>query len=144
MTQLNVSEFERIMKLNRHFTLLSIASGAANEPTGVFVSKEPGLGGSRTKTSAKVIIPAKSTNTSTDHKDSTGLSSPKGALLGLASYDSDDDDDDDGSNADGKDKIPISNLSSKANAGAVNTEGKLQPNTHVVLLCRCRIINLDA
>jgi hypothetical protein len=121
--------------------LLTIASGAANEPTG-------GLGGSRTKTSAKVVLPAKSTN-STDHKDSTGLSSPKGALLGLASYDSDDDDDDDDdadadgkdkmpisnfsdddddddddADADGKDKMPISNLSSKANAGAVNTEGK--------------------
>jgi hypothetical protein len=112
------------MKLNRHFTLLTIASGAANEPAGVFGSKEPGLGGSRTKTSAKVVLPAKSTN-STDHKDSTGLSSPKGALLGLASYDSDDDDDDDNdAEADGKDKIPISNLSSNANAGAVNTEGK--------------------
>lgn len=97
--------------------MLTIASGAANEPTG-------GLGGSRTKTSAKVVLPAKSTN-STDHKDSTGLSSPKGALLGLASYDSDDDDDDDDdADADGKDKMPISNLSSKANAGAVNTEGK--------------------
>jgi len=114
------------MKVNRHFTLLTITSGAANEPTGVFGSKEPGLGGSRTKTSAKVVLPAKSTN-STDHKDSTGLSSPKGALLGLASYDSDDDDDDDDdddADADGKDKIPISNLSSNANAGAVNTEGK--------------------
>lgn len=53
---------------------------------------------------------------------STGLSSPKGALLGLASYDSDDDDDAD---TDSKDKMPISNLSSKDNAGAVNTEGKL-------------------
>jgi len=97
-------------------------SAESNEPAGVFGSKEPGLGGSRTKTSAKVVLPAKSTN-STDHKDSTGLSSPKGALLGLASYDSDDDDDDDNdAEADGKDKIPISNLSSNANAGAVNTE----------------------
>ena len=112
------------MKVNRHFTLLTITSGAANEPTGVLGSKEPGLGGSRTKTSAKVVLPAKSTN-STDHKDSAGLSSPKGALLGLANYDSDDDDgDDDNADADGKDKIPISNLSSNANAGAVNTEGK--------------------
>jgi beta-arabinofuranosyltransferase len=109
------------MQLNRHFTLLIIASGAANEATGVFGSKETGLGRSRAKASAKVVLPAKSTNSS-DHKDSTGLSSPKGALLGLASYDSDDDDDAD---TDSKDKMPISNLSSKDNAGAVNTEGKL-------------------
>ncbi|ONM12607.1 cyclin-related [Zea mays] len=90
-----------------------------NEATGVFGSKETGLGRSRAKASAKVVLPAKSTNSS-DHKDSTGLSSPKGALLGLASYDSDDDDDAD---TDSKDKMPISNLSSKDNAGAVNTEG---------------------
>lgn len=128
---------ELIIKLNRHFTLLIIVSGPANEPPSVFGSKEPGLGGSRTKTSAKVVLPAKSTSTSADHKDSTGLSSPKGALLGLASYDSDEDDD-----TDGKDKIPISNLSTEANAGTAHTEGKLQPNTHVLLLSR--IINLDA
>ncbi|OEL31924.1 hypothetical protein BAE44_0007061 [Dichanthelium oligosanthes] len=93
------------------------SSAEFNEPAGVFGSKEPGLGESRTNTSAKVVLPAKPTNiSSSDHKDSTGLSSPKGALLGLASYDSDDDDDD----GDGKDKFPISNLS--ANAGAANTE----------------------
>ena len=92
--------------------------GAANDPAGVFGSKELGLGEARTKTLAEVL-PAKPTNiSSSDHKDSTGLSSPKGALLGLASYDSDDDDDNDI-----KDKIPISDLS--ANAGVANTEGKL-------------------
>lgn len=70
------------------------------------------------------MLPAKPANiSSSDHKGSTGLSSPKGALLGLASYDSDDDDDDD-NGGDGKDKIPMSGLS--ANAGAANAEeGKL-------------------
>jgi len=93
--------------------------GAANDPAGVFGSKELGLGEARTKTSAKILLPAKPTNiSSSDHKISNGLSSPKGALLGLASYDSDDDDDNDI-----KDKIPISDLS--ANAGVANTEGKL-------------------
>jgi len=109
-------------KLNRNLITDCFASGAANEPAGVLGSKEPGLGEARTKTLAEVL-PAKPTNiSSSDHKDSTGLSSPKGALLGLASYDSDDDDDDDDDN-DIKDKIPISDLS--ANAGVANTEGKL-------------------
>ncbi|KAL6844123.1 hypothetical protein ACP4OV_025796 [Aristida adscensionis] len=91
------------------------SSAESNEPTGVFVSKEPDPGESKTKTSAKVL-PAKPTNdSSSDRKDSSGLSSPKGALLGLASYDSDDDDDDDG-----EDKIPKSNLSSETNATAAN------------------------
>ncbi|WVZ87546.1 hypothetical protein U9M48_034168 [Paspalum notatum var. saurae] len=96
------------------------SSAESNEPTGVFGSKEPGLGGSRTNTSAKLVLPPKPTNISTsDHKDSSVLSSPKGALLGLASYDSDDDDDEVG----GKDNFPISNFSSEANAGAANIEG---------------------
>ncbi|KAG2569497.1 hypothetical protein PVAP13_7NG424100 [Panicum virgatum] len=95
------------------------SSAESNEPAGVLGSKEPGLGEARTKTLAEVL-PAKPTNiSSSDHKDSTGLSSPKGALLGLASYDSDDDDDDDDNDI--KDKIPISDLS--ANAGVANTEG---------------------
>ncbi|PUZ49329.1 hypothetical protein GQ55_7G317600 [Panicum hallii var. hallii] len=92
------------------------SSAESNEPAGVG-SKEHGPGEARTKTTAKVLLPAKPTNiSSSDHKDSTGLSSPKGALLGLASYDSDDDDDDN----DSKDKIPISDLS--ANACVANTE----------------------
>ncbi|RCV15024.1 hypothetical protein SETIT_3G026000v2 [Setaria italica] len=96
------------------------SSAEANGPTDVSGSKEPGLGVSRTRTSAKVVLPAKPANiSSSDHKGSTGLSSPKGALLGLASYDSDDDDDDD-NGGDGKDKIPMSGLS--ANAGAANAE----------------------
>ncbi|CAL5024929.1 unnamed protein product [Urochloa decumbens] len=86
----------------------------SNEPTDVFGSKEPTLEESRTKTSAKVVLSAKPAKGASDHKDSTVLSSPKGALLGLASYDSDDDDDDD--DGDGKDKVPMSDLS--ANAGA--------------------------
>ncbi|CAN6241259.1 unnamed protein product [Urochloa humidicola] len=91
-----------------------------------FGSKEPGLGESRTKTSAKVVLSAKTANiSSSDHKDSTGLGSPKGALLGLASYDSDDDDDDDG---DGKDKIPMSDLSANAGAGDKSTPGKRHVN----------------
>jgi len=95
------------------------SSAESNEPAGVLGSKEPGLGEARTKTLAEVL-PAKPTNiSSSDHKDSTGLSSPKGALLGLASYDSDEDDDDDDNDI--KDKIPISDLS--ANAGVANTEG---------------------
>ncbi|RLM65180.1 serine/arginine repetitive matrix protein 2 isoform X2 [Panicum miliaceum] len=92
------------------------SSAESNEPAGVG-SKEPGPREARTKTTAKVLLPAKPTNiSSSDHKDSTGLSSPKGALLGLASYDSDDNDDDN----DSKDKIPMSDLS--ANAGVANTE----------------------
>ncbi|CAL5029509.1 unnamed protein product [Urochloa decumbens] len=86
----------------------------SNEPTDVFGSKGPRLEESRTKTSAKVVLSAKPAKGASDHKDSTGLSSPKGALLSLASYDSDDDDDDD--DGDGKDKVPMSDLS--ANAGA--------------------------
>ncbi|KAL5662251.1 hypothetical protein ACJX0J_029376, partial [Zea mays] len=117
-----------INKINKKFNSIVSARGnskleddsaESNEATGVFGSNETGLGRSRTKASAKVVLPAKSTN-SFDHKDSTGLSSLKGALLGLASYDSDDDDDAD---TDSKDKMPISNLSSKDNAGDINTEG---------------------
>ncbi|CAD6259193.1 unnamed protein product [Miscanthus lutarioriparius] len=81
-------------------------SAESNEPTGVFGSKEPGLGGSRTKTSAKVVLL---------------LSQPMALIIKIVL--DDDDGDDDNADADVKDKIPISNLSSKANAGAVNTEG---------------------
>ncbi|XP_062184503.1 uncharacterized protein LOC133888325 isoform X2 [Phragmites australis] len=96
------------------------SSAESNEPTGIFGSKEPNLGESKTKTSAKVVLSATPTNiSSSDRKDSIGLSSPKGALLGLASYDSDDDDEDEG---DGEAKIPSSNLSSEANASAANPE----------------------
>jgi beta-arabinofuranosyltransferase len=81
--------------------------------------KEPGE--SKTKTPAKVILPAKPPNIiSSDHRDSKELSSGKGALLGLANYNSDDDDDDSG---DGNDK-PVSNLSSETNAGTANPEKK--------------------
>uniref|UniRef100_A0A453K030 Uncharacterized protein n=1 Tax=Aegilops tauschii subsp. strangulata TaxID=200361 RepID=A0A453K030_AEGTS len=67
---------------------------AANETTGVSSSKELGLGESEVKTTAKGVVPAKPNNvSSTGRSDGTGLSSPKGALLGLASYDSDDEDD---------------------------------------------------
>ncbi|CAN6236539.1 unnamed protein product [Urochloa humidicola] len=103
------------------------SSAESNEPTDVSGSKEPGLGESRTKTSAKVVLSAKPANiSSSDHKDSTGLSSPKGALLGLASYDSDDDDNDD--DGDGKDKIPLSDLPANAGAGDKGTLGKQHMN----------------
>ncbi|KAL6651877.1 hypothetical protein ACP70R_010802 [Stipagrostis hirtigluma subsp. patula] len=98
-------------------------SAESNEPTRVVGSKEPDLGGSKTKTSAKVVLPAKPTNIgSSDKKESSGLSSPKGALLGLANYDSDDDDDDDDGGGDSEGKIPMSNLSSETNKGAANPE----------------------
>uniref|UniRef100_A0A0D3G188 Uncharacterized protein n=1 Tax=Oryza barthii TaxID=65489 RepID=A0A0D3G188_9ORYZ len=90
-------------------------SAEPNEPTRVSSVKGPGLGESKPKVSAKVVVPAKPTNVSSaDHSDGTGLSSPKGALLGLASYDSDDEDDD----GDNEDKVPVSNLSSETKAGA--------------------------
>ncbi|CAL5024930.1 unnamed protein product [Urochloa decumbens] len=98
----------------------------SNEPTDVFGSKEPTLEESRTKTSAKVVLSAKPAKGASDHKDSTVLSSPKGALLGLASYDSDDDDDDD--DGDGKDKVPMSDLSANAGAGDKSTLGKRHVN----------------
>jgi beta-arabinofuranosyltransferase len=85
---------------------------------GVSALKEPGE--SKTKTPAKVILPAKPPNIiSSDHRDSKELSSGKGALLGLANYNSDDDDD----SGDGNDK-PLSNLSSETNAGTANPEKK--------------------
>uniref|UniRef100_A0A0E0PF78 Uncharacterized protein n=1 Tax=Oryza rufipogon TaxID=4529 RepID=A0A0E0PF78_ORYRU len=90
-------------------------SAEPNEPTRVSSVKGPGLGESKPKVSAKVVVPAKPTNVSSaDHSDGTGLSSPKGALLGLASYDSDDEDDE----GDNEDKVPVSNLSSETKAGA--------------------------
>ncbi|CAN6250510.1 unnamed protein product [Urochloa humidicola] len=104
------------------------SSAESSEPADGFGSKEPGLGESRTKTSAKVVLSAKTANiSSSDHKDSTGLGSPIGALLGLASYDSDDDDDD-GDDGDGKDKIPMSDLSANAGAGDKSTLGKRHVN----------------
>ncbi|CAO2036881.1 unnamed protein product [Urochloa humidicola] len=104
------------------------SSAEPSEPADGFGPKEPGLGESRTKTSAKVVLSAKTANiSSSDHKDSTGLGSPKGALLGLASYDSDDDDDD-GDDGDGKDKIPMSDLSANAGAGDKSTLGKRHVN----------------
>ena len=97
---------------------------AANETTGVSSSKELGLGESKVKTTAKVVVPAKPNNVgSTGHSDGTGLSSPKGALLGLASYDSDDEGD-----GDGKGLIP--NLSSEIKVGAAHPkESKFLKNT---------------
>ena len=57
------------------------------------------------KTTAKVVVLAKPNNvSSTGRSDGTGLSSPKGVLLGLASYDSDDEDDE--GDGDGKGVIP--------------------------------------
>uniref|UniRef100_A0A8R7PKQ2 Uncharacterized protein n=1 Tax=Triticum urartu TaxID=4572 RepID=A0A8R7PKQ2_TRIUA len=82
------------------------SSAETNETTGVSSSKDLGLGEAKVKTTAKVVVPAKPNNvSSTGHSDGNGLSSPKGALLGLASYDSDDEDDEgdgDGENVDGE------------------------------------------
>ncbi|XP_044326387.1 cylicin-1 isoform X2 [Triticum aestivum] len=82
------------------------SSAEPNETTGVSSSKDLGLGESKVKTTAKVVVPAKPNNvSSTGRSDGNGLSSPKGALLGLASYDSDDEDDEgdgDGENVDGE------------------------------------------
>ncbi|KAM3390336.1 hypothetical protein ACQJBY_012123 [Aegilops geniculata] len=82
------------------------SSAESNETTGVSSSKDLGLGESKVKTTAKVVVPAKPNNvSSTGPSDGNGLSSPKGALLGLASYDSDEEDDEgdgDGENADGE------------------------------------------
>ncbi|TVU16454.1 hypothetical protein EJB05_40020, partial [Eragrostis curvula] len=65
------------------------SSAEFNEPTGVSALES---GESKTRTPTKVVLPAKPPNISAgDHRDSSGLSSPKGALLGLANYDSDDD-----------------------------------------------------
>ncbi|KAM3370754.1 hypothetical protein ACQJBY_018218 [Aegilops geniculata] len=80
------------------------SSAEPNETTGVSSSKDLGLGESKVKTTAKVVVPAKPNNVSST-SDGNGLSSPKGALLGLASYDSDDEDDEgdgDGENVDGE------------------------------------------
>uniref|UniRef100_A0A0D9WAR0 Uncharacterized protein n=1 Tax=Leersia perrieri TaxID=77586 RepID=A0A0D9WAR0_9ORYZ len=66
------------------------SSTEPTEPTRVSSVKGPHLG---LKVSAKVV-PAKPTNVSSaDHSDGTGSSPKGGALLGLASYDSDDEDD---------------------------------------------------
>ncbi|XP_062227012.1 uncharacterized protein LOC133925170 [Phragmites australis] len=93
------------------------SSVESNESTGSFGSKEPDLGESKTKTLAIVVLPVKPTNiSSSDSKGSTGLSSPKGALLSLANYDSDDD------NSDSDNKIPVPNLSSETNVGTANPE----------------------
>ncbi|KAK3143467.1 hypothetical protein QOZ80_4AG0300690 [Eleusine coracana subsp. coracana] len=94
-----------------------------NEPAGAAALKEPGE--SKTKTSAKVVLPAKPSNiTSSDHRDSSGLSSGKGALLGLANYNSDDDDE----SGDSDDK-PVSNLSSETNTGTANPEKYSSPGS---------------
>uniref|UniRef100_A0A0E0KWA8 Uncharacterized protein n=1 Tax=Oryza punctata TaxID=4537 RepID=A0A0E0KWA8_ORYPU len=95
------------------------SSAESNEPTRVSSVKGPGLGESKPKVPAKVAVPAKPTNVrSAEHSDGTGLSSPKGALLGLASYDSDDEDDE----GDDEDKVPVSNLLSETKAGAAHPE----------------------
>jgi hypothetical protein len=102
---------------------------AVNETAGVSSSKGPDLGESKVKTTTKVVVAAKPTNVSTtDRSDGTGLSSPKGALLGLASYDSDDEDDDGG----GDGKSLISNLSSETKVGAAHPEESkyTSKNTH--------------
>uniref|UniRef100_A0A8R7Q9J8 Uncharacterized protein n=1 Tax=Triticum urartu TaxID=4572 RepID=A0A8R7Q9J8_TRIUA len=85
------------------------SSAEPNETTGVSSSKELGLGESKVKTTAKVVVLAKPNNVSSTRSDGTGLSSPKGVLLGLASYDSDDEDDE----GDGDGKGLILNLSSE-------------------------------
>ncbi|KAF0890938.1 hypothetical protein E2562_005063 [Oryza meyeriana var. granulata] len=95
------------------------SSAESNEPAKVSSVKVPVLGESKLKVSAKVVVPAKPTNViSADHSDGTGLSFPKGALLGLASYDSDDENDE----GDDEDKVPVSNLSSETKAGAAHSE----------------------
>jgi hypothetical protein len=100
---------------------------AANETTGVSSSKEPDLGESKVKTTAKVVTAKPTSVSSIDRSDGTGLSSPKGALLGLASYDSDDEDDD----GDGDGKSLISNLSSEIKVGAAHPEkSKFLKNIH--------------
>ncbi|KAL5216707.1 hypothetical protein ABZP36_008108 [Zizania latifolia] len=88
------------------------SSAEPNELTRDSTLEGSGLGESKPKISAKVVVPVKPTNVSlVDPSDRVGLSSPKGALLGLASYDSDDDD-----------KIPMSNLSSEIKSGAAQPE----------------------
>jgi beta-arabinofuranosyltransferase len=112
-------------KLTHYFTNHCFY-GAANEPPGVSALKEPGE--SKTKTSAKVVLPAVLPNIdSSDHRDSSELSSIKGSLLGLANYNSDYDDDD---SDDDNDK-PVSNLSSETNAGTANPE---KTNLHMEAL----------
>ncbi|XP_006653845.2 arginine/serine-rich protein PNISR isoform X2 [Oryza brachyantha] len=94
------------------------SSAEPNEPTRVSSVKGPGLGESKPMVAAKVVLPAKTTNASSaNHSDCTELSSPKGALLGLASYDSDDEDDE----GDAEDKVPASNLS-ETKAGTAHPE----------------------
>ncbi|XP_048559585.1 cylicin-1-like isoform X3 [Triticum urartu] len=109
------------------------SSAETNETTGVSSSKDLGLGEAKVKTTAKVVVPAKPNNvSSTGHSDGNGLSSPKGALLGLASYDSDDEDDE----GDGDGKDLISNLSSEIKVGAAhpkeseNVDGELHNNSN--------------
>jgi hypothetical protein len=99
-----------------------------NETTGFSSSKDPDLRESKVKTTAKVVVAAKPTSvSSTNRSDGAGLSSPKGALLGLASYDSDDEDDD----GEGDGKSLISNLSSEIKVGAAHPEeSKFLTNTH--------------
>ncbi|XBI95461.1 hypothetical protein VPH35_031921 [Triticum aestivum] len=109
------------------------SSAEPNETTGVSSSKDLGLGESKVKTTAKVVVPAKPNNvSSTGRSDGNGLSSPKGALLGLASYDSDDEDDE----GDGDGKDLISNLSSEIKVDAAhpkeseNVDGELHNNSN--------------
>ncbi|KAM3370756.1 hypothetical protein ACQJBY_018218 [Aegilops geniculata] len=107
------------------------SSAEPNETTGVSSSKDLGLGESKVKTTAKVVVPAKPNNVSST-SDGNGLSSPKGALLGLASYDSDDEDDE----GDGDGKDLISNLSSEIKVDAAhpkeseNVDGELHNNSN--------------
>ncbi|KAM3390335.1 hypothetical protein ACQJBY_012123 [Aegilops geniculata] len=110
------------------------SSAESNETTGVSSSKDLGLGESKVKTTAKVVVPAKPNNvSSTGPSDGNGLSSPKGALLGLASYDSDEEDDE----GDGDGKDLISNLSSEIKVGAAhpkeseNADGELHNNSNI-------------
>ncbi|KAG8066555.1 hypothetical protein GUJ93_ZPchr0004g38856 [Zizania palustris] len=92
------------------------SSAESNEFPRDSTLKGSGLGESKPKISAKVFAPVKPTNVSSvDPSNGIGLSSPKGALLGLASYDSDDDDGD-------EDKIPMSNLSSETKSDAAHPE----------------------
>ncbi|KAM0883394.1 hypothetical protein ACQ4PT_031662 [Festuca glaucescens] len=94
------------------------SSDEMNETTGFSSSKDPDLRESKVKTTAKVVAAKPTSVSSTDRSDGAGLSSPKGALLGLASYDSDDEVDD----GEGDGKSLISNLSSEIKVGAAHPE----------------------
>ncbi|XP_051219596.1 uncharacterized protein [Lolium perenne] len=99
------------------------SSDKMNETTGFSSSKDPDLRESKVKTTAKVVVAAKPTSvSSTNRSDGAGLSSPKGALLGLASYDSDDEDDD--GEGDGEKKFdgeqPTGNTESIASVQSVS------------------------